>query len=552
MNELPMSVPEEILFLCLDRVRTDEWTVEDCREQFPEYWNELAPILHTVSSLQHAQNVRPSLTFRQRSPSRLQARLAQSKRPPRTVAEPEPRRSSWLDFFRQRQFALAPLLLLIAFVVLTMGVTGFAANAALPGDSLYNLKLAMEQSQLRMAPSPDVSTRLRLTFAERRLEEAEKLVQVRDYENLQVALVGYAAQVSEIVELSGNNAGDSLGELLSVTLAAQESRLNVISLEALPTLAFRDDLCDQPEDGQRHPVAESISAQYERSYSDVMRWYCNGSSFGEIMVAMATSDERGIRPGRLLRLKRDMGSWTMVWQTLDEQAIAEASATQSAQSPTRTPRSVVTRQETDGPDVGGPVFPAEPTLTATPPPSRTPPAIASPLPSRTPAPTATRVPAPAATVTVTATPILTETPTVTPPPTSTDTPTATPTNTPTATATPTFTPTPTNTPTATPTNTPSNTPTNTPTATPTNTPTATPTNTPTNTPTATPTNTPTNTPTPTATSTPTRTPTPTPDNTPSPTPTRQPSSNATATPMPTDTPTPTPDDAGPLQSFTLR
>jgi hypothetical protein len=523
-------------------LQSGEWTIEECRERYPEHWEELAPLLEIADTLSKAREVRPSAAFREHSVERLQARIAASSRPPTPVTPavpaPEPARPSIFDQLQRRlpqlswpRFASMRVAFALVCTIIFLGATVFAVDAALPGDPLYNLKLTIEAGQLRLAASPAASTRMRLAFAERRLQEAEQLAAEEDYDNLQVALFGYAVQVSMLAELNEAAPGEEVDAELNQTLALQANRLDAISLEAGVDPAARRNIC-QKEVRERLPIAVTLSEQYHVDYSTIMEWYCSGHSFGEITVALVTSAEYNLPAARLLELKGNLETWTEVWAVVDEMASEAIAQGASPLDPTATPTRRPTRAATATPPFSqsGPSLPQATTgPTATPPSifiTSTPPVVPSLTPSNTPTEeptatgTATNTPWPLPTATATISPTITASPP--PPPTDTPLPAPTATITPTATATPTSPP-----PTAT--STPSVTPTPPATITPTTTVTPTITVTPTNTPVPTVTPTPSPvppTPTPTNTPVPTATPTVTPSYTPPP-PTPTPTATAT-------------------------
>ncbi|MFN4181118.1 MAG: hypothetical protein ACK4FA_00270 [Candidatus Paceibacteria bacterium] len=76
-----------------------------------------------------------------------------------------------LSWHEKRFVPLAVILILVLF-----GGTSFAANYALPGETLYSMKVNVnEQVESWMALSPNANARFEAVKAERRLKEAEKL-----------------------------------------------------------------------------------------------------------------------------------------------------------------------------------------------------------------------------------------------------------------------------------------------------------------------------------------------------------------------------------------
>ncbi len=82
------------------------------------------------------------------------------------VKLPKTHRSIWFNL----QYAAIPLVIVIFFVS-----TAFASANSLPGDKLYPVKLFIEDSQIKLAPTEQAKTQLQTKFAEVRLQEVTKL-----------------------------------------------------------------------------------------------------------------------------------------------------------------------------------------------------------------------------------------------------------------------------------------------------------------------------------------------------------------------------------------
>jgi len=79
-------------------------------------------------------------------------------------------------------------------------VSAGAFRAAAPGDSLYKMKLAVEDAQLLLAPNAEYRTRLHTEFADRRLDEIAKLAEgsVRDHAEAVKVLALFSTQVEAL------------------------------------------------------------------------------------------------------------------------------------------------------------------------------------------------------------------------------------------------------------------------------------------------------------------------------------------------------------------
>lgn len=80
---------------------------------------------------------------------------------------------TWLAYLRRPASITLAILLILT---LSSGGIAYAAERALPGDTLYPIKVAVvEPVRVALAASPEASAALQMTFAERRVDEAATL-----------------------------------------------------------------------------------------------------------------------------------------------------------------------------------------------------------------------------------------------------------------------------------------------------------------------------------------------------------------------------------------
>jgi len=65
-----------------------------------------------------------------------------------------------------------------------------------------------------------------------------------------------------------------------------------------------------------HPIGEQIANTYDVSYEEVMKLFCNGDTFDDILIAYQTRDRTAVGVGGLLDMNAASGSWDAVWQQL--------------------------------------------------------------------------------------------------------------------------------------------------------------------------------------------------------------------------------------------
>jgi hypothetical protein len=157
---------EDILDECLERMLKGE-SIEDCLNAYPEQASELEPLLKTsLDLMQRASTIQPSLEFKAKARSQLRAML-------RARQEKEVKKAK-IPIWRRKWAVAAATILVIVFC----GVGTVAASAnALPGESLYSVKLAAEQVRVTLAFSDMDKAKLHIQFAERRAAEIAEMAQ---------------------------------------------------------------------------------------------------------------------------------------------------------------------------------------------------------------------------------------------------------------------------------------------------------------------------------------------------------------------------------------
>jgi hypothetical protein len=233
---------DRILDECLASIVEKGRTVEDCLALYPGQKESLEPELRLALRLRSARILQPSPEFKRSASARLRHLAAASSRlppggwvaaasagaPSATVqldnllprrrgffARLPLRRPSFLTRGQPRHAALwlrAACLALILLVLTTLGTVGASAQS-LPGDWLYPVKLAQESFRLTLAADDANQARLRLSYANQRLEEVAALLEKNRTTGLDQALDNYNSQIQ--AEL------DYLGEESSLTSSEQ-------------------------------------------------------------------------------------------------------------------------------------------------------------------------------------------------------------------------------------------------------------------------------------------------------------------------------------------
>jgi hypothetical protein len=220
---------------CLEAIERDGRSPEEALALYPEFRDELAPLLQTAREIQSRADFAPRPEFLRSSPGRLRQRLA-------------PRRRGW-DFrqaslqlraiFTGRLAVAAWSILLVFALVLASSGTVYASAGALPGDTLYPVKLAVEDARLFVAADDD-EVLLQIEFLDRRMDEMERLAALGRENDLEQASDAFSSSVSAAARsldtLEGKSNQPEQAALLENALLSHTERLTVL-LETAPEQA---------------------------------------------------------------------------------------------------------------------------------------------------------------------------------------------------------------------------------------------------------------------------------------------------------------------------
>ncbi len=331
----------EVIFdECLQAVESGRWSIEECVQRYPAQRQELEELLRTAAQVRTAGMIEPRAAFRRSARARLTARLAD--RPAVTNRNP---------FRLFKQISSQPIhwsrrsvMNWIAIVVLLASLFGGgaavqASGQALPDSPLYPLKTGIESLRLVVSSEP-TQTQLALEFANRRLEEAGKLIENQAYDYLPEVVAGYWQLTRQALEKASqtgtliDNGNDSPAELIARQVDTMTALLNQLPAEQLTALeqSLEEEIPEpQPVEGeeppvsepplsnctnQTHPVGVKLAATYAVPYKTVMGWFCQGFGFGEIVLALQASQNSELTPEEILLLKVELGGWGEVWRHL--------------------------------------------------------------------------------------------------------------------------------------------------------------------------------------------------------------------------------------------
>lgn len=175
---------------CVTRLERGE-SLEDCLARYPQYVDELEPMLEATQIPIYAQAPLDEVALsQQRVQVQFEQALSQSDVQPTYSSFPLSR--------------VASILFTILFIgsLLTSGVV-IVAQDSIPGDSLYAVKRLTEQVQLLIAQDDET---LRQEFAQRRIEETKQIIAIGRETSVQFE--GVIRQVDDrSLEVEGLNIG---------------------------------------------------------------------------------------------------------------------------------------------------------------------------------------------------------------------------------------------------------------------------------------------------------------------------------------------------------
>lgn len=232
---------EKDLADCLEAIEEGRLSIEQCRERYPEQWEQLRKLLPLASALRQAPPVTPSFHFRRDARRRLISQLT----PRSKFAWISQLSSSLSELYkilnlREQKPSLQLLGFLIAFLFLVTGVSAaYASGNALPGDALYPIKTTVEKLQLFLTFDDARATQLQVEFAQKRIGEMKALVEEEQYEDIQIAALNYqstligANESLRALVLDGDQRAKEMGNLVEEALFYDTLILSGL-MEAVP------------------------------------------------------------------------------------------------------------------------------------------------------------------------------------------------------------------------------------------------------------------------------------------------------------------------------
>jgi hypothetical protein len=95
---------------------------------------------------------------------------------------------------------------------------------------------------------------------------------------------------------------------------AEESEEAETESDGDGSLATNSAFCAEDKQDKPHPMAVSIAETYAVMEEEVIGYFCEGHSFGAIMLALVTSDIQGSAYGDVLTSRASGQGWGQIWK----------------------------------------------------------------------------------------------------------------------------------------------------------------------------------------------------------------------------------------------
>lgn len=187
---------ETILDYCIDEMQAGK-SLEECLAQFPEYRDELKPMLETVSMVGKIEAPQPSAATINNALFEIGRQAGQEKSSAETTG-------IFLQKFIRKPWFARTISVAMVLVILFFGLSTASADS-IPGDILYPFKKLTENIQFLLTTGEQNKAELRLTFSEKRLRELSDLYRQTGQvdENLIQAMLQEAEVALEAPSMTG-------------------------------------------------------------------------------------------------------------------------------------------------------------------------------------------------------------------------------------------------------------------------------------------------------------------------------------------------------------
>ena len=181
----------DILDECLDRLMFKGDTVEQCLADYPQYADELKPLLEASLVTSRISSLEPDQEFKAKARNELFEVLRK--------AEEKGSRSLFRFGWQPRW---AGVVAVIAVLLIAAGSTAAASMGSMPDDFLYPVKRATEQVQLAFTFTNLGKAEAYARMANRRVEEIIYMANENDIDEIEVLATSLDSSLNNIAEYS--------------------------------------------------------------------------------------------------------------------------------------------------------------------------------------------------------------------------------------------------------------------------------------------------------------------------------------------------------------
>ena len=186
------TIEAKTLQRCLDMVIKEGLSIDDALSHFPSNAEALRPELEAALWLKGSQQAfAPRPGFIASSRKHL---VHQIKR-----GSPQAKSKFGISAFQRPIFRLAFTLLLVFAIILSS--TGIASASALPGDTMYAVKLSWENTRLNLIQDIEKEAQLHLRYADSRIGDVESLVEPTNFNYLALTFENYRTHTQSALDI---------------------------------------------------------------------------------------------------------------------------------------------------------------------------------------------------------------------------------------------------------------------------------------------------------------------------------------------------------------
>lgn len=176
-----------------------------------------------------------------------------------------PARSMFIHIAQKMRSAHALAFAVIIMLVASGSGVSFAAQNAIPGETLYRVKLATEQMRITVTPDKKAKAELHLDFASRRLYEIEQLIEQNGGAHTAVneALARYENEFNESEALAMQDPllAQAISPIIGETAESHKQTLKRVA-EKAHARSFDGDLDDDFDDAYEHAESKDDAVLY--------------------------------------------------------------------------------------------------------------------------------------------------------------------------------------------------------------------------------------------------------------------------------------------------